>query len=261
MKCPKCSFISFDYNDACPKCNKDLTNERDMMGLPSYKPKPLSVQASLNANNSDISDDMSGDTEVPLTEKTMDAVPDELLISLDDLSDDEPLAAQIESDDEPLAVQIESAPTEAEPELTVDDEIFLDLDLPDSEEIESDDEPLAVQMESAPTEAEPEQTVDDEIFLDLSLPDSEEIEYQENDNLDPEAIQEIGASIESNDTSEIIPDLIVKEETTTEITPDLFVKEETPGKTEETESIFELELEPLEFELDLEESDEKKILI
>ncbi len=192
MKCPKCSFISFDYNDACPRCNKDLTNERDLMGLPSYKPKPLSMLAPLNAYTTDISGDMTRNTEVPLTEETMDAVPEELLISLDDLSHDEPLPTQMESD---------------------------------------------------PTQAEPEQKVDDEIFLDLSLPDSEETESQINNVLDPEAVQEIEADIEFDDVSE-------KE-------PDLFVKEEAPGEAKGKEPIFELELEPLEFDLDLEENDEK----
>ncbi|MBC8466679.1 MAG: hypothetical protein H8D55_02455 [Deltaproteobacteria bacterium] len=192
MKCPKCSFISFDYNDACPRCNKDLTNERDLMGLPSYKPKPLSMLAPLNAYTTDIPGGMARNTEVPLAEESMDAVPEELLISLDELSDDEPLPIQIETD---------------------------------------------------PTQAEPEQKVDDEIFLDLSLSNSEETESQINDILDPEAVQKIEADIEFDDVSEP--------------TPDLFVKEEALGEAKEKESIFELELEPLEFDLDLEETDEK----
>ena len=207
MKCPKCSFISFDYNDACPKCNKDLAGERDLMGLPSYKPKPLSVLAPLNAYNTDISGDMTRNTEAPLTEETMDVVPDELLISLDDLSDDEP---------------------------------------------------LPIQMEPDPTQAAPEQKADDEIFLDLSLPDSEETESQENDIWDPEAVQEIEAAIEFDDTTETTPDLFVKEEDALEMTPELFVKEEPPGEAKEKEPVFELELEPLEFDLDLEKPDEKK---
>ena len=192
MKCPKCSFISFDYNDACPRCNKDLTNERDLMGLPSYKPKPLSMLAPLNAYTTDIPAGMTRNTEVPLTEESMDAVPEKLLISLDDLSDDEPLPIQIETD---------------------------------------------------PTQAQPEQKVGDEIFLDLSLPNSEETESQINDILDPEAVQKIEADIEFDDVSKP--------------TPDLFVKEEAPGEAKEKESIFELELEPLELDLDLEETDEK----
>ena len=40
MKCPKCRYISFDYNEVCPKCNKDLVSERKKMNLTGYKPDP-----------------------------------------------------------------------------------------------------------------------------------------------------------------------------------------------------------------------------
>jgi len=191
MKCPKCSFISFDYNDACPKCGKDLTHERDLMDLPSYKPRALSPVDPLNTYT-DIPGDTTGDGQPPLAEEAMDDVSEELLISLDDLSDDEPVPIQIESD---------------------------------------------------PTQAEPEQKIDDEIIFDLSLPNSEEAKSKKDDTLDPEAVEEIVADIEFDDASEK--------------TPDLFVKEEALGETKGQESIFELELEPLEFDLDMEEPDEK----
>jgi hypothetical protein len=40
MKCPKCGYISFDYNHTCPKCNKNISPEREKMNLPDYKPNP-----------------------------------------------------------------------------------------------------------------------------------------------------------------------------------------------------------------------------
>ena len=43
MRCPKCGYISFDYNQVCPKCNKDISAEREKMNLPSYKPNPPSI--------------------------------------------------------------------------------------------------------------------------------------------------------------------------------------------------------------------------
>jgi hypothetical protein len=193
MKCPKCSFISFDYNDACPKCRKDLTGERDLMGLPSYKPKPFSMLAPLNAYNTDISGSMTRNTQAPLTEETTDDVPEELLISLDDLSDDET---------------------------------------------------LPIEMETDPAQAEPEQQIDGEIFLDLSLPESEETASQQNELLGIEPVKEIVADIEFDELPEN--------------EPDLFVQEEVPGEVKGKESIFDLELEPLEFDLDIEETDEKK---
>jgi len=41
MKCPKCNYISFDYNENCPKCRRSLTEVRAKMNLPSYCPMLL----------------------------------------------------------------------------------------------------------------------------------------------------------------------------------------------------------------------------
>ena len=38
MKCSKCNYISFDHNENCPKCKKDLTEIRAKMNLPSFCP-------------------------------------------------------------------------------------------------------------------------------------------------------------------------------------------------------------------------------
>ncbi len=40
MKCQKCGYTSFDYNQRCPKCNKDLSQEREWVNLPPFKPNP-----------------------------------------------------------------------------------------------------------------------------------------------------------------------------------------------------------------------------
>lgn len=166
MKCPKCNFISFDYNDACPKCGKNLTHERDLMDLPSYKPRVISPPDPLNAHT-ETPDDTTRNGQPPLAKEAMDDVSKELLISLDGLSNDEPVSIEIESD---------------------------------------------------LTQAEPEKRPDDETIFDLSL-NSEE------------------------DKSKKIPDL--------------FVGEEVLDEAKRQEPIVELELEPLEFDLELEEPDEK----
>jgi len=53
MKCPKCRYVSFDYNEVCPKCNKDLTSERKKMNLPDYKPNPPFLLGALTGDLSD----------------------------------------------------------------------------------------------------------------------------------------------------------------------------------------------------------------
>ena len=55
MKCPKCRYISFDYNEMCPKCNKDLTSERRKMNLSDYKPNPPFLLGALTGDLSDSS--------------------------------------------------------------------------------------------------------------------------------------------------------------------------------------------------------------
>ena len=47
MKCPKCNYVSFDYNQVCPKCNKDVSAEQQRMNLPAYRPSPLSLLGGL----------------------------------------------------------------------------------------------------------------------------------------------------------------------------------------------------------------------
>ena len=192
MKCPKCNFVSFDYNDACPKCGKKLNRERDLMHLPSYRPRILSPADPLNAYT-ETPGDTTRDGQPPLAKEAMDDVTDELLISLDDLSNDEVVPIQVESD---------------------------------------------------PTQAEPEKKIDDEFIFDLSLPNSEETNSKKDDSWDPEALEEKMADIKFDDASEK--------------TPDLFAKQEALGETKGQEPIVELELEPLEFDLELEEPDEKK---
>ena len=43
MKCPKCGYISFDYNQACLKCNRDLSDQQEKMNLLDFKPDPPSL--------------------------------------------------------------------------------------------------------------------------------------------------------------------------------------------------------------------------
>jgi hypothetical protein len=39
MKCPKCSYVSFDYNLSCPKCSKDISVEQSKFNIPSFRPE------------------------------------------------------------------------------------------------------------------------------------------------------------------------------------------------------------------------------
>jgi hypothetical protein len=51
MKCPKCNYISFDFNKACPSCDRDISAERDKMNLPHYRPSPPFLLGSVIADS------------------------------------------------------------------------------------------------------------------------------------------------------------------------------------------------------------------
>ena len=66
MKCPKCGYISFDYNQRCPKCNKDLGPEQKKRNLVAFKHNPPFFLGSLTGDVNDIDvpgGGMAGDIE------------------------------------------------------------------------------------------------------------------------------------------------------------------------------------------------------
>ena len=100
MRCPKCGYISFDYNQLCPKCNKDISDEQAKINLPTYKHNPPSLLGTLIGGEEESSagftlDNASNlhragvDLEEPVSMKDNDAVDlsgadNELEISLSD---------------------------------------------------------------------------------------------------------------------------------------------------------------------------------
>ncbi|MBN1626163.1 MAG: hypothetical protein JW944_06520 [Deltaproteobacteria bacterium] len=51
MKCTKCGFISFDFNQVCPKCSKGLADEQRRLNLPSFRPEPPMLLGRLLGEN------------------------------------------------------------------------------------------------------------------------------------------------------------------------------------------------------------------
>lgn len=56
MKCPKCGYISFDYNQLCPKCSKNISAELEKFNLPAFRPDPPALLGFLigEANESNV---------------------------------------------------------------------------------------------------------------------------------------------------------------------------------------------------------------
>jgi len=103
MKCPKCGYISFDYNQRCPKCNKDLVPEQKKRNLAAFKHNPPFLLATLTgdvddfdiASGAEIATDATAieehdfemhlDTEAP---STTGADVEDISLDLGDLSGD-----------------------------------------------------------------------------------------------------------------------------------------------------------------------------
>ena len=66
MKCPKCGFMSFDFNLSCPACKKDISAEQQKLHFPSFRPDPPSLLGALlgQANESNVGIHMDASTEV-----------------------------------------------------------------------------------------------------------------------------------------------------------------------------------------------------
>ena len=146
MKCPKCSYISFDHNQICPKCNKDIGEEQRKLNLPGYKPEPLFLLGGLTgaASESQIGLEMEGFKDTSELEK-------EIATGMDDTGVMEKEAVfgsgagefQMEgpSDEEMPAVDL----SEIETTSGLDDEEELTVDLGDLTE---ETEDMAMEEES-----------------------------------------------------------------------------------------------------------------
>ena len=58
MRCVKCSYISFDHNMICPKCNKDLKDVQTLLNLPDFQPSPPSFLGIMIGEENDSSSDL-----------------------------------------------------------------------------------------------------------------------------------------------------------------------------------------------------------
>ena len=88
MRCPKCRYISFDYNQICPKCNIDLSAEKEMLNLPEYLPDPPFLLGALIGEAAEYRADIQED--YPADVDAFDTEIDLSLDGLEHLAFDEP---------------------------------------------------------------------------------------------------------------------------------------------------------------------------
>jgi hypothetical protein len=72
MKCPKCSYISFDFNQVCPKCNKDIAVEQAKLHIPSFRPEAPVLLGALIGDADDSSTSVAVDTSTGIDSGELD---------------------------------------------------------------------------------------------------------------------------------------------------------------------------------------------
>lgn len=183
MKCPKCGYTSFDYSQPCPKCNRDISEERKKMNLPSYKPTPFFLLDTLiGEGGKDLRPQGIGfrahrdigKKPVPgLEASESGALPDLKLEDMDVHQDIEPAFSPEQEE-----INLDSADETEELEVTLDDFIFDDSD-EDFSEGEDETEELLIEpyLSSDESEISGEYGMDDE----SSALDLDDISFGEED--------------------------------------------------------------------------------
>ena len=249
MKCPKCGYISFDYNEVCPKCNKNIAALRDKMSLPSYKAAPLSMLKALTGEASDSDAGIS----VQVSEDTTSVLEEEEGLSLEDSQAIEAMEKTFK-DSQEFDMQLE----------TTLDEVWDDTPKEDAADLSLDIEDLPI--EDARFEpAQAEDAAEIETIVDSDLLPTEGGDPEKTALFEPvEADEETtGFNLDdlSQSESESISEVTLQEKAEDDVPIDLeglasALEEPTknlnqPIKTED------LELEDLNLDLDLEGTDLK----
>ncbi len=277
MKCPKCGYISFDYNQACPKCNKDISQEREKLNLPDFHPSvpfllsSLTGEAEEGAVDIDIAESgpvisapedavdieeeagrlMAGEAAPPDQEEDLDiSMGDDWSVDLDTATPEE-----------------EEGPPEADLELggpEVEEPQFLEPEQETGEGISFEFEDLEPPRTDASTPESPPESVEglDAIALDEEdLTDLEEISEPESQEQD-EVVLDLD-DLKLHETGELeIGGPETTSEHGSEAAPldleDISLEEEAaPVEQADDVEDLELDLDELELDLELEEEEEE----
>lgn len=251
MKCPKCGYISFDHNEICPKCNKNIAALRDKMSLPSYKAAPLSMLKALTGEASDSNADIS----VQVSEDTASVLEEEEGLSLEDSQAIEAMEKTFK-DSQEFDMQLETTLDEVWDETPKEDAADLSLDL---EDLPIDDARLEP--------AQAEDAVEIETIVDSDLLATEGGDPDKTALFEPVEVDEDTTGFDlddlSRDESGPIPEVKLQEKAENDVPIDLedlaSSLEEPTKNLNQPINTEDLELEDLDLdlELDLEGTDRK----
>lgn len=260
MKCPKCDYTSFDHNESCPKCGNALSSERKEMNLHPYKPEPPFLLGALVGSE----DGNAGEREAQAPAESQ-AGQEELMANLDqleaayskrdapeeeeltfDLTDDATEAEEVKrdlGDDGNEAADIRTLDFDIEPQQPELDAVSLDTgsEKKQAHRKDASNEALETTSDDFKIETEPPEKPDTPVEFELDRALKED-EISSDSVWDTEALEKKMAEIEENAPA-----------TTKRSSSDNKAGEKTD------EFVIELdEVEPLELEIDTDESDKKK---
>jgi hypothetical protein len=260
MKCPKCGYISFDYNETCPKCQKGIVYEREKMHHLPFKPEPPFLLANLlaPAEDSQVGLDFSDsalftdtqETELPFEEPSAVDIAFEQAYDNDEEKPDE---APVEIDLQEMKLEeddLETYPPATDSEaLPIEDLEFEDESSPEETVIEVsadeydtalDEEALSLELEDL-LEADKKTEAIEEKELDE---DAMTIEMEAVEPSEIDSSPEMAPPVEGEETEEDLFDSfdIEEAETFEEIEhldeedvqpPPPIASEHLPGKPDE----------------------------
>ncbi|MFH1090497.1 MAG: hypothetical protein V1742_02905 [Pseudomonadota bacterium] len=217
MRCPKCGYTSFDYNQACPKCSKDLNPTRALLHLLTVEPQPKPYLNSL----------LGAAESVPETESVIPEEGPEHLARFEE--------AELEALEEETPV----------PEVEAEGEI--EFAMPEEAEAKRAPKP-DLEAEDAGLELTPEEDAEEIEFELEPLPAKEEVEAIPG--LEIEAAKETEALVEED-----LETLIMEPEELAEAQAKATAAAEAELPAAKPEEELELPLEEEEVSLEAEEGD------
>ncbi len=87
MKCPKCSYVSFEYLDRCTNCGKELAEHKSEFGIDFIRYSSINILSPSKQNGGE---DIGEDTAVAVAGAEEEAVADISTDTFSEKSDEEP---------------------------------------------------------------------------------------------------------------------------------------------------------------------------
>jgi hypothetical protein len=237
MKCPKCTYISFDHNQVCPKCSKDISTVQRQLNLPAFRPAPPSLLGALTGEAGDshagLNMDESGGIFAETQETGFSPEDSQTIEAMEEaFEDSQGIEMQIEATPEPgIHFPAEEGAEEVSSDL---EDLVLDADeaLPKADEA-AEEEIVSLDFDDLSGD-ETEIAFDEELTEGVSISDLELGEGEDEISLEPDAFSledtEISPATETGDEenglSLDLSDLSIEESESDEETLAEFEKEE-----------------------------------